>query len=837
MTPMKTDDTHQQSYASQVLMEEITTLRKRVKLFEDEQETATERSGKTVDTDFDSIDQQEVQNLRKELKKVENEKAALELSFMNQISEIARDSADKVDVIQKTLDQTKAKLNATRQSRETDVGGGSNTEIEFMQLREDLASADREVEVNRRDVDKLYKKANKLESQKAALSDEVAGLRLEVDNEKKVIISLNMVMEENDKHFKSRIDKHESERTQQRSYLNEEKEKQTILNNKISKYESQKGMLLEEVTDIRMQLDREEQSKNAFKKKFEELEQNMNGERDSSAIGSLKQAARDAEDKTDELQSELRAVAKSYKNDVYRLEENVSVKESEVEEIRKQINYKNEELAKQQKEKTKIEQDNRDIREELEKEKGMNLELQTEVLNLNSMHSAFENKSSKTIVEHVAQLNKLKGKVAAIEEANIQLKHDLSMSEKAVASRIVSTAQSKNGAKYLETTELARSQSSTTESRGQHDEFEHICTKIEKLKRRVKELEEQLSDANDKNVTLKQRLKIRSEQAAELQTQVATMSATETAAEESLRGEYDEEREQQKSHIEKVVNELVLARKAIHTSTEETKKLKSEIREMTIERLAYEECTMQAYEKRATASQKDCQIEVNGLKVALTNLQMKYASMEKEFKSEIEGLEEEMENLNIECDTELEEKQGELGMVTHKLNDKLDMVKKLEKEREQLCLQMNNMSGNRRDELEEIQSDLMEMTAKNTSLNRALQALQMQVEHQADNTTELESLRAQMEKFQGRNSAGISIHKQQTQLEALYDENQKLQDKLRKITYERRSLQDQLKTALSGSATRTMQVLKERNEKLRRDVERLTRKLQNGGGVVTRIAI
>jgi len=842
MTPMKADDSSTQPYAMQVLMEEVATLRKRVREFEDDQEASTDRSGKTVDSDIDSNDQLEVLNLRKELKKVEDEKAALELDFMNQISEIARDSSEKVDAIQKAVDKTKEELKAAKQSSpEADAGaGGPQKEAELLQLKEDLASADKELEVNRKDVDELYKKVNKLESQKVTLSDEVSGLRVEVDGERKVIISLSMAMEENEKHFNLRIEKHESEMAQQRSLRNKEKENQTMTNGKVSKLESQKGMLLEEITDIRMQLDREEQSKNSFKKKFEDLEQNGNSVGDSAAMGSLKQAVRDAEDKTEELQSELRAVAKSYKNDVSRLEENISSKESEIEKIKRENDEKDENLSKLQEEKITIGQQSRELREKLEKEKGTNGELEHEVSNLKSKYSAYERKTSESIMENVAKTNELKGKMVTIEDENIQLKCDLSIAKKATALKIENKTQNEgeNQSQALSEGSMVEEPWPSTDGvQGQDDEFESICIKIRKLKDQVKDLEEQLSDANKGNETLLQRLKIRSEQAGELQAEVATLSATRQGIEESLRSEYDEKIRQLKSTVLNLETEKVLARKAIHSESEEVNRLKNEIREMTTERLAYEECTMQAIEKRVTASKKRYQGDMNSLKVELTNLQMKYANTEREHKKQIEGVEQEMENLNIECDTELEEKHGELEMVRHKLDEQMDMVRKLEKERAQLCLQMNSMSGTRRDELEEIQADLMEMTAKNTSLNRALQALQMQVEHQADNSNELLSLRAQFEKLQGRNPVGTSIHKQQTQLETLIDENKELQEKVRTITYERRSLQEQLRTALDGSTKRSMQVLRERNEKLRKDVARLTRKLQNNQGSVTRIAI
>jgi chromosome segregation ATPase len=362
---------------------------------------------------------------------------------------------------------------------------------------------------------------------------------------------------------------------------------------------------------------------------------------------------------------------------------------------------------------------------------------------------------------------------------------------------------------------------------------------VESLQNEIAHLENELDAAKGLNDLLQKKLHKQCEQVGELQAEVATLTATRTAIEALSRKDFDAQSQQAKDTITKLEAELAAARKQLETESAQVKRLKDEIRGITSERLSYEECTMEAYEKRAVTSQKTYQGELNTLKVELTKTQMKIADLEKEHSNQVKDFEQTIEDLNMECDKEVEEKQGELDMIKYKLDEQRGMAEKLQKEREQLCVQMNAMSNSRRDELQEIQADLMEQTTQNTSLQRALQSLQMQVEHQTDNTRELEELRSEVKKLKDRaGPTGTAMHKQQFNVEKLTGENRKLLEQVRNITMERRGLQERFNAVVSEqSVNRSVQVMRERNEKLKREVERLTKKLTMIEGSVSRIAI
>lgn len=829
------------------LRDEVATLKKRIKHYEDEQETSTERSGKTVDTSVDSVDQNEIASLRNELKKISGEKAAMELEFMNQIAKITKDNSEKVREVEKKLQNNEQQLQVSKRQTGCDmVTVDSKVDSETDQLRQDLASADTELGVYRKDVEDLHKKIKKLERQKGASAEEVLELRREIDNEKKTIVSLNLAAEENDKHYQISLDKYKGEIVSKNSIIASEQETKQLINRKLEKLEGQRVMLLEEVTDLRMQLDRAEVFNKSLQNKMENMKEN-NGEQDSTTVGNLKQVASDAEDKVEELQTELREITKSYRNNVSRLEETIASKELEVERIQKEAAEKDKALLKLREEKTKIEN-------ELEKERISHEELKHELTTVKKQHSAYERKSSDNIKQHVAEVDDLKLKITILNRENENLKKELSADNSGAQSKMkgIPSKQSYNDNNEKgDCVSSVRAIAASFENNGCSTPNENSkCTNTsagdlcqasqstENLQGYVDELEHQLQDAKEKIGVLHERLGRQTEEIGELNAEVASMCATRAGVQESARKEFQEELEFKTKLIAKLETELAEAKEDLASETEDLNTLRKEIQEMTSERLAYEECTMQAFEKRAATSQKTLQGELNHLKVEVTNHQINFAKMEKEYKSEIAELEKAIENLNSECDQELEEKQGEVDMIKYKLDEQMDMVRKLEKEREQLCVQMNNMSNTRRDELEDVQASLMETTNQNTSLKRALQALQMQVEHNTNNDKEMESLKNQVEKLKQQTPLkGMSIHKHQTEMESLRDENEALKERIRAITNERRNLQDRLKAATSDKGERSLQVYKDRNEKLRQEVDRLNKKLRMGQGSVTRIEL
>lgn len=897
------------SAAVQALMEECAFLRQRVKELDDDQGSGSE---KTVNTEADSDDQLEVVALRKELNKVENEKATMELDFMNQLSQIARENADKVEALQKQLEQSKNHLTAG----ESPIPQHQKTD-EVEQLKDDLKAADKELQVTRKDVDDLYKKVDRLENQKAALVVQLTELQLQVDNGSKVISSLNDAMGESDKHFQNKIEKLEGELSQKNALIAKQNDDLEKMSEKVTRIGGQKTMLLEEITDLRMQLDRNDDATKAMKKKLDELNSVQNGQEESSRIGFLKQAAMNAEEKSEEIQAqmsslenEMRSVTKSYKDDICRLEEAVALKETECERLQKILRDKDLEIKKLKDHKSESENVQKGLELKLEENvrsiADLKQQLVTQGLQRVSQEKeliasyATEGENTKDqLAELKRQFKSLEKKLAFETDTNTKLKAQLFEAKKH-RPHPVSTTSRRDPAPPLESNKptispaslLYRNRSESLSSCDGHPglsptystvsgppsnrsvkalaacfETNKIGKKpdspvlaqvsvfpfpepeaevpegpdIEGFRRQINDLESQLDEAKSHNDFLQEKLHKQCEQVAELHAEIALLNATRASIQESSRKEVEQARLEKKATIDRLEQDLVTVRKQLEVESKLVEKLQNEVREMTSERLAYEECTMDAFEKQKVKGQKNHQSELNSLRNDLTNAQMKLASMEKEHQKQVKELEETIEDINVECDKELEEKSGEVDMFKHMYEQQLDMVTKLEKERSQLCEQMKIISNSRREEIDEMQADLMDKSAAVKNLQRALQTVEMQVEHQTNNTKELEYLRERVSELEKeRVPKGTAKHLKAFEMEKLEEENRKLKDQVRSITVERRGLQEKLKAVIDDhNALRTQpQVLRERNEKLKKELARLSKKLSSfESGGTSRIAI
>ena len=153
---------------------------------------------------------------------------------------------------------------------------------------------------------------------------------------------------------------------------------------------------------------------------------------------------------------------------------------------------------------------------------------------------------------------------------------------------------------------------------------------------------------------------------------------------------------------------------------------------------------------------------------------------------------------------------------------------------------MKAVSNSRREEIDELQSDLMDKSAVVTSLMRSLQTVEMQLEHQTDNSKELDYLRERVRDLEKhREPKGTALHLKTFEVEKLEEENRKLKEQVRAITLDRRGLQERLKAVVEerNSVRSQPQVLRERNEKLKQEVARLYNKIEKLEGGVSRIAI
>lgn len=249
---------------------------------------------------------------------------------------------------------------------------------------------------------------------------------------------------------------------------------------------------------------------------------------------------------------------------------------------------------------------------------------------------------------------------------------------------------------------------------------------------------------------------------------------------------------------------------------------------------------LQDFQKIEKRTSRSMGTEVNTLTVELTKNQMDRANTERKYMGKIHELESTIESMQAEMDEELEDKIKQLNSLQQDLTQKEDEVLRLEKEREQICSSMNNISSTRKDEMDQLQEELLKLVSKTAAQTREIQGLKMQLEEHDYRKSEFDRLKTRIEELEEdlRKMPAKRGDVSQSDLEILKKENVMLRESIRELGLERRALQEKLDALVAEKSTsKTTQVLRERNAVLKKEVERLTKRLKKMEHSMTRFTI
>ena len=389
--------------------------------------------------------------------------------------------------------------------------------------------------------------------------------------------------------------------------------------------------------------------------------------------------------------------------------------------------------------------------------------------------------------------------------------------------------------------ELERHKSSSSES-SQKDQ-----AGVEQDKAEIQRLRSELEVA-------KQALDINVEEMEKLQRCVKEADASRMiAVRQSMSSQNDGQQ-----HMDKLMVELATARTNNQSQAEEVERLREQVAALQQELVEamnnVEELqkTIFSIETAHDSQLQDAQIsgkrttksigkEVNTLKVELTKNQISRADMQMEYMSKIHDLESKIDAMQAEAEDELQHKVKELNRSQMTLTSKENEIRLLKKERDQLCNSMKNVSSTRKDEMEELQEEVLKLTAKTTSQSREIQSLKMQVEDHDYRKSEFEKLEERIEELEEdlrRASTQSSSGASHSNAAIMKAENKMLRESIRELGVERRSLQEKLEAHLAEKATsKSTQVLRERNAALKKEVEKLTKRLKKMEHSMTRFTI
>lgn len=218
--------------------------------------------------------------------------------------------------------------------------------------------------------------------------------------------------------------------------------------------------------------------------------------------------------------------------------------------------------------------------------------------------------------------------------------------------------------------------------------------------------------------------------------------------------------------------------------------------------------------------------QINKLQKEMTNKQVEVSEAETENQKKVSALEDLVDALQMEMEESFEEREKEIGLLRNSIEEKEGNILRLEREKEQLVLSMNDMMKTRRAEIDELQSELMEMSTRTANQAREVQTLKLQLEESKYRKDEMDRLRARVTDLgdqlaSRRHSCGVDNS-------ALEVEISELRERLLEATAERQIAEDKLRdyVADKGGSSKSIQVLRERNAALKYEVEKLTKKLK-----------
>lgn len=378
------------------------------------------------------------------------------------------------------------------------------------------------------------------------------------------------------------------------------------------------------------------------------------------------------------------------------------------------------------------------------------------------------------------------------------------------------------------------------------NQVEALQSELEKAMSKVEQLEGQLSDADDNKIkaeTMELDLTMANAQNAELFNQHKT---TVQSMEEKINS-----LERKVDSLEMQNNELALSIDAPSDYEKECKKLKQQLTNAQDQLEAIEadhEAKVQGLERRIQELTNDLELErkkalttienhhqeeASRLAAELRRLRLEKATMEREHSDRVEKLEKEMETIEIETDQQLETKQDLIDKLTESLLSKGKTVPPKV---------ATDVSFSRKDELKEVNDELLDIIAQNKSYAREIHELQSTIQHLSSTRggTDSASYQRRITDLEDEIIALDNELRQQTDRESvskLKNENSQLREFVRELKLERRQLREKCDSGSEKGGSKSSQLLREKNAKLKQEVDKLTRRLRKLEDSITRVAV
>eukprot|EP00934_Nitzschia_sp_Nitz4_P005015 Nitzschia sp. Nitz4//scaffold207_size38617//15320//18766//NITZ4_007677-RA/size38617-exonerate_est2genome-gene-0.48-mRNA-1//1//CDS//3329541611//5005//frame0 len=565
--------------------------------------------------------------------------------------------------------------------------------------------------------------------------------------------------------------------------------------------------LSNEVTKLKQDLADVEESKTHLSSQFEKVAESDRQEikRLESSLSALRVKLAEAEtnrqalvQKSESHQAELEEL-QTLRSNLKLLEEKLATAETELARLRQEKDTDLVEIEKQYKEVKNIEQRLHAQNLQVTEQQRRIVELQSEVESLRETQKG--DQARKLEIDRLnSVVSTLQSKVTnstAVEEALYK--------EKEAGNRLQTVVQT------LET-DLRKSEELVQSLTTELSESKVSGDKVVSLTSKVDELSEELKRVSEERDELEEKERIHFEKFDQIRSEIDTKI-----------GEFERVRLADKEEISRLHAQVKSLEGELHESLENVDRLSRSLKEKeeveeTVEQLQRE--NQQSLDSQITKLQKE--LTQSHLSEAEAKKQESEAKRKVDILNDrIHGLESEIERLKASKSWDAEQAQIAVA-------EKEGIIARLNNEKEQLVLSMNDMTKFRRKEVDELQTELMEMSTRAANQAREVQALKIQLDESEYKKEEMERLRVRIRQLSDQLAKVGSSRADDEKSAELQLENSELRQRLRDTSMALKGAEDKMRelVAEKGGSSKSMQVLRERNATLKFEVEKLTKKLR-----------
>merc|ERR1712150_247341 len=264
--------------------------------------------------------------------------------------------------------------------------------------------------------------------------------------------------------------------------------------------------------------------------------------------------------------------------------------------------------------------------------------------------------------------------------------------------------------------------------------------------------------------------------------------------------------------------------------TEEVWELKNQLEEVASElnsERRYVQELKQEMEELKDAAWEDKpwhgESEMKALKAELEAAQLASSDMQNNHVQKVRSLEESVRIMQAEADEDVAKKEKEIAELQVSMYTLEDQITILKKEKEQLRIRLNNLAGSNNDELDELQTELIDKTRSLSKMSRQLKTMESQLKEETEERTkELNFWKNKVKQLEAeRNKQSSRGYMSESTMNQMKNEKMK-----------------SFKSDKPGqTSAHYVQRLKEKNSMLKKEVERLQNRSKNTNDSFSRVEI